>query len=449
MKPWFGILLAAFLSIQSTQSLAAFPAADNQGRELPTLAPLLKELTPAVVNISTFTTRRIYNPLLQDPFFRRFFNLPQQQQQHRRSQSAGSGVIIDAQEGLVLTNHHVIESADEIHIALADEREFQATLIGSDPEIDLALLKVDAEGLSELPLADSTHMEVGDFVIAIGNPFGLGQTVTTGIISALGRTGLGIEGVENFIQTDASINPGNSGGALVNLRGELIGINTAIIAPGGGNVGIGFAIPSSMAQTVVGHLKRDGKVKRGVLGIVMQDLSQDLAEAFGVPAGQGGVLITQVVRDSAAAKAGIREGDVVTAINGEAVRQAAQLRSLLGILTVGDRVELALLRDGKTLFISTAMATVTAISADGSQIHRKLDGALLQSDEEGLGVRILEVRANSQAAFAGLLPDDLIVSANRQRVTSLADIKKAAAEQRRLLLLIDRDGRTLYLALMP
>ncbi len=428
-------------------SHAALPLADAEGRELPSLSPLLKQITPAVVNISTFTTHRIRNPLLEDPFFRRFFNLPQQQRQ-RRTQSAGSGVIIDAEKGLVITNHHVIENADEIHISLIDERQFQATLIGSDPAVDLALLKVNADNLTELPLADSEQMEVGDFVIAIGNPFGLGQTVTTGIVSALGRTGLGIEGLENFIQTDASINPGNSGGALVNLRGELIGINTAIIAPGGGNVGIGFAIPSSMARSITQHLERDGEVKRGLLGIVMQDLSPDLAEAFDLKPGQGGVLITQVLAGSAADLAGIKAGDIVLAVNGRRVKQTAQLRSQLGILSVGETVRLQLLRDGRQLSISTRMQAVSSGPKDGGQYHRQLAGALLMDREDGKGVMVSEIEPNSRAAYAGLRKDDRIVSVNRVPVDNLQQFEQlTSGAYRRLLLLIDRGGSALYLAL--
>src|SRR5690606_15540101 len=248
---------------------------DGDGRPLPSLAPVLKQVTPAVVNISTFTTRSVQqNPLLNDPVFRHFFRIPPgaQMPQQRRTQSAGSGVIIDIANGTVVTNHHVVDGADEINVGLQDGRTLKAKLVGSDPDVDIAVLKIEPKNLTALTLTNGDTAEVGDFVIAIGNPFGLGQTVTTGVVSALGRTGLGIEGYENFIQTDASINPGNSGGALVNLRGELIGINTAIIAPGGGNVGIGFAIPSSMVRNSVDQILKHGEVKRGQLGVVIQDL---------------------------------------------------------------------------------------------------------------------------------------------------------------------------------
>lgn len=257
-----GLLLALWVHSVS----AALPEQVND-QPLPTLAPMVKQVTPAVVNISTRSQIRLQqNPLFNDPFFRHFFG-QQPQQPQNRTQSLGSGVVIDAQKGLVITNHHVIDRADEITVTLRDGRELQATLLGSDPEADVALLEVPAVGLSDLPLANSDSLQVGDFVVAIGNPFGLGQTVTSGIVSAIGRSGLGIEGYEDFIQTDASINPGNSGGALVNLRGELVGMNTAILAPGGGgNVGIGFAIPSNMLQQIVDHLLLHGEVRRGVLG---------------------------------------------------------------------------------------------------------------------------------------------------------------------------------------
>ncbi|MDX2426446.1 MAG: trypsin-like peptidase domain-containing protein, partial [Cycloclasticus sp.] len=268
-------LLRVILVFFSLQAHAAFPSFMAEG-PLPSLAPILDKVTPAVVNIATknFVQQR-ENPLLQDPFFRRFFQIPNTPTK-RSSQSLGSGVIVDAQKGLIITNHHVIGKADEITVTLRDGRSFNATVVGSDPESDVAVIKIKAEGLTKLKIADSDNLRVGDFVVAIGNPFGLGQTVTSGIVSALGRSGLGIEGYEDFIQTDASINPGNSGGALINLRGELIGINTAIIAPNGGNVGIGFAIPSNMAISLKDQLVKFGKTNRGQLGISVQDLTPDL-----------------------------------------------------------------------------------------------------------------------------------------------------------------------------
>jgi S1-C subfamily serine protease len=259
------MLLLLFSFMQTSQ--AGAPLVDSEGEEIPSLAPMLKQINPGVVNISTFSKRDMQNPLLNDPFFRRFFNIPDPGPQHnipqRRQQSAGSGVIVDVDEGTIVTNYHVIKDADEIHVGLTDGRSLEAKLIGFDPEVDIAILKVNDKNLTAIKLANSDVLEVGDYVVAIGNPFGLGQTVTTGIVSALGRTGLGIEGFENFIQTDASINPGNSGGALVNLRGELVGINTAILAPAGGNVGIGFAIPTNMVKISLDQILENGDVRRG------------------------------------------------------------------------------------------------------------------------------------------------------------------------------------------
>jgi len=278
---WLTTVAIALLSLISSSAFSALPFALG-GERLPSLAPMLEKTTPAVVNISTrgrVVVRE--NPLLSDPFFRRFFNFPETQRE-KRTQSLGSGVIVDAKNGYILTNHHVIDKAQEITVRLRDGRKLSATLVGADPDTDVAVIQVDAENLSTVPLADSEGLRVGDFVVAIGNPFGLGQTVTSGIVSALGRSGLGIEGYENFIQTDASINPGNSGGALVNLHGELVGINTAILAPGGGNVGIGFAIPSNMARDIMMQLVAFGEVRRGLLGIVAQDLTPELAEAFDI-----------------------------------------------------------------------------------------------------------------------------------------------------------------------
>jgi len=333
----FPLFLLLLLTLTWQVAQAVLPGTDAQGRPYPSLAPMLKQVNPAVVNISTYSTREpSYNPLLNDPFFRKFFNIPDQQQPEqqvpsKRQQSAGSGVIVDAGDGIVMTNYHVVRNADEVNVSLVDGRNYEARIVGTDPEPDIAILEIDADDLTEANLADSSLLEVGDFVVAIGNPFGLGQTVTTGIVSALGRSGLGIEGYENFIQTDASINPGNSGGALVNLKGELVGINTAIISPAGGNVGIGFAIPANMAKASMRQIIEYGEVRRGQIGVGIQDITPDLRDAFNLVKGQFGVLVTNVFEGSPAADAGIKSGDIIIEADGKTTSSTAQLRSRIGI----------------------------------------------------------------------------------------------------------------------
>ncbi len=300
-----------------------------------TIAPMLEKVLPAVVNISTRIRTRISgHPLLNDPFFRRFFAIPEGQDRQRQKQSVGSGVIVDAGEGYILTNHHVIEAADEITVTLRDQRHYTAEVVGSDPEVDLALIHIKAGDLVALPVADSDEVRVGDFVVAIGSPFGLGQTVTYGIVSALGRSGLGIEGYEDFIQTDASINPGNSGGPLVNMNGELVGVNTAIVGPSGGNIGIGFAIPGNMASVILHHLSEYGEVRRGQLGLVAQDLTPELAQAFGLQR-RGGAVVAQVTPGSAAEQAGVRSGDVIVSLDGRALANSSDLRNAVGCCAWG------------------------------------------------------------------------------------------------------------------
>jgi Do/DeqQ family serine protease len=321
-------------------------AAPIQATGIPSLAPVLKEVTPGVVNIGVRARQRsVDNPLLADPFFRRFFNIPDADQRPRDVEATGSGVIVDAANGYVLTNYHVIEDAETVEVTTKDNRRFKAHIVGRDPETDVAVLKIGAKNLKAVPFGDSDRLEVGDFVVAIGNPFGLGQTVTSGIVSALGRSGLGIEGYEDFIQTDASINPGNSGGALVDLRGRLVGINTAILAPGGGNIGIGFAVPVNMARRVMDQLVRYGEVKRGRIGVAIQDLTPDLAQAMSTPHTTGAV-IARVEPDSPAARAGLRSGDLVVSANGVPVRSGTQLRNVIGLSGVGSAVDLRINRKG-------------------------------------------------------------------------------------------------------
>ncbi len=439
-------------TLVSGTASAALPALDSQGKQLPTLAPMIERVIPAVVNISTRGQEKIVtSPLLQDPFFRRFFNLPQQPS-HRNTQSLGSGVIIDADNGYILTNSHVIDKAIEITVTLQDGRRLNATLVGADPEADVAVIQVPSDNLSALTLADSDQLRVGDFVVAIGNPFGLGQTVTSGIVSALGRSGLGIEGYEDFIQTDASINPGNSGGALVNLRGELVGINTAIIAPGGGNVGIGFAIPTNMSQQIMAQLVKYGEVKRGKLGVSAQNLTPELAHAFGIE-GSTGAVVVRLAPDSPAADAGLQIGDVITRVNDTATDSAADIRNQLGLLRVGDKVKLKVLRGNKTLTIKTRIADPEPNKIKGKQLDTRLKGTLFSRIEKGTplygqidGVLVIETDQNSRAWRAGLRKGDVIVSANRHAVTNLASLSDALKQSRRgILLNVVRGSSALFI----
>ncbi|ADE16949.1 protease Do [Nitrosococcus halophilus Nc 4] len=336
----------------------------EDSEELPSLAPMLEKATPSVVNIATRNRTPVPgNPLFKDPFFRFFFNPPDSPKTIPR-QSLGSGVIISAREGLVLTNNHVIDKADEITVTLRDGRQLSAKVVGTDPPSDIAVIKIPAQDLTALPMANSDTLRVGDFVIAIGNPFGLGQTVTSGIVSALGRSGLGIEGYENFIQTDASINPGNSGGALVNLRGELVGINTAIFTPDGGNVGIGFAIPSNMAREIMEQLLKYGEVHRGRLGIAVQDLTPELIKAFGIDIRQGAVVV-QVLPNSAAAESELEVGDIIVAVDDQPVHNADQLRNLIGLSRAGKQINLTVLRNGKEIHLTITIKKITTTSAPG------------------------------------------------------------------------------------
>jgi Do/DeqQ family serine protease len=326
--------------------LAAAPIPEFNGGVLPSLAPMLSTITPGVVNIAVKGRVREQNPLLQDPFFRRFFNVPQGQgYEERETQATGSGVIVDAAQGYVLTNAHVVENETSITVTTKDNRKFAAKLVGRDADTDVAVLKINDGKLTAVPFGDSDKLQVGDFVVAIGNPFGLGQTVTSGIVSALGRSGLGIEGYEDFIQTDASINPGNSGGPLVDLRGNLVGINTAILAPGGGNIGIGFAVPINMARRAMDQLIRYGEVKRGRIGIAIQDLTPDLAQAMNTTRTNGAV-IAKVEPGSSADHAGLKTGDLVISADGVAVHSGTQLRNAIGLTRIGDEVKLTVDRGG-------------------------------------------------------------------------------------------------------
>jgi Do/DeqQ family serine protease len=448
------ILIISFLLILSqafTVSFAALPLTDAAGNKLPTLAPMLKKVNPAVVNIATYSTQRINNPLLNDPFFRYFFNIPgngNQQAPQRRQQSAGSGVIVDAKKGTVITNYHVIKDADEVHVSLNDGRSFLAKVIGVDKELDVAVLHIDAKNLVAAKMADSDKLEVGDFVLAIGNPFALGQTVTTGIVSALGRTGLGIEGYENFIQTDASINPGNSGGALVDLAGDLIGINTAIIAPSGGNVGIGFAIPINMVKASMEQILKHGKVTRGEVGINIQDITPDLQSAFNLKNGQQGVLVTGVANHSPAKKSGIKPGDVIVAVNGEKTISTGILRSQIGVHSVGDNVKLSIIRNGEKKDITVKIGKMQKLSASSDELNPLLRGVQFAKNQDGDGVVITAIAPNSPAAYSGLRAGDIIVSVNREPVNDLTSLKRALSkDKKKVLMHVDRGDGSFFLVL--
>ncbi|TAK54638.1 MAG: Do family serine endopeptidase [Gammaproteobacteria bacterium] len=438
---------AATISLLPAFAAAAPPAA----APLPSFAPVIRQVAPAVVNIGvrgSVAAQR--NPFFDDPGFRRFFGLPPDAAPREREfQSAGSGVIVDAAGGYIVTNAHVVENASEITVTLMDDRELKADIVGSDPRSDVAVLKVTNGRLpAEIHLADSARVEVGDFVIAIGNPFGLQHSVTSGIVSALGRSGINRENYEDFIQTDAAINPGNSGGALVSLAGELVGINTAILSRSGGNMGIGFAIPSNMVRTIMDQLIQHGQVSRGQLGVSILGLTPEYRKNLGLADEVQGALVAQVAEDSAAARAGIQVGDVITAVGGQPVKGAAELRNAIGMMKVGDEVELALLRDGRNQRLRAKLREVAQL-ADASTIHRALAGADLADAPEGGGggVVVRGVQQGSPAAQSGLRPDDLIVAVNRARIANLAQLREAAREQDSLLLQLRRGNQLLILPL--
>ncbi|HEX5057328.1 MAG TPA: DegQ family serine endoprotease [Gammaproteobacteria bacterium] len=445
-------VLGLCLLIFSSQALAVLPVAvDGQG--LPSLAPMLDQTTPGVVNIAARGRVAVQNnPLLEDPFFRRFFDMPQAPRE-RMTQSLGSGVIVDAKKGYVLTNHHVVASADEISVTLRDGRQLDAKLVGSDPDADIAVLKIPAENLVAVPWGDSDKLRVGDFVVAIGNPFGLGQTVTSGIVSALGRSGLGIEAYEDFIQTDASINPGNSGGALVDLAGRLIGVNTAIVGPSGGNIGIGFAIPVRMAKSIMEQLIEHGQVTRGSLGVMVQDLSPELSQAFGLK-GRTGAVISRVEPGSPADKSGLKAGDVVTAVNGRPVHNSGDMRNVIGLQRIGEVVAMEVLRDGKPLQLRAVIEKTKIKTVDGGELHPRLQGAKLASAAQVLnrelpGLVVVEVAHGSRAEQAGLMKEDIIVSINRHVITTPEEaaevVKRSGGGQ--LLVNVQRGDAALFMVL--
>lgn len=443
------VLVLAFALAPLSQ--AALPLAVDK-EPLPSLAPMLERVTPAVVNISTITQIEAEtHPLLRDPFFRYFFELPRKRRE-RENQSLGSGVIVDAQWGIVLTNHHVVDQAYEIDVRLRDGRELDAELVGSDPETDIAVLRIPAQGLTAVPWGDSDGLRVGDFVVAIGSPFGLSHTVTSGIVSALGRTGLGIEGFESFIQTDASINPGNSGGPLVDLHGRLVGINTAILAPSGGNVGIGFAIPVTMVRTVADQLLEHGEVRRGLLGVAVQNLTPELARALGI-GNADGALVSRVEPGSAAEAAGLLPGDLIVAVNGQPVTGAGTLRARIGLLRIGTPLTLELIRKGARLQLKSTVADPYANYIDGKRLTPLLEGAKLGDLIEGAGrdrlsaIAVGTVAKDSPAWLTGLREGDTLLAINQKRVHDLKELGRILRRARALASLrIQRGDRIIVLS---
>jgi len=417
--------------------------------DVPSLAPMLETIRPAIVNIST-TARISYDdhPILRDPMFRRFFNIPEQ---GNRSSSLGSGVIVDAERGHILTNHHVIDKADEILVTTEDGREFTATVVGTDQASDVAVIQVEPDSLTDIEIGISENLRVGDFVVAIGNPFGLSQTVTSGIVSGLGRSGLGLGGYEDFIQTDASINPGNSGGALVNLRGELVGINSAIFSRSGGSIGIGLSIPIDMAMSLMEQIVEYGNIKRGILGVRIQDMTPALAEAFNL-AGQGGAVIVDIVEGTVADEAGLQEGDIVIRLNGNPVDGSSDLRNAIGLIRPGNPFEIEYYRDGE---LRSEEITINARN-DRSRNSRQsalssFEGATFVNGtygDHGRVVIIESIEPDSEAEASGLEQDDIILNVNRRKITSVAELEAVIQGARgRFLVQLIRDGNPLFVGI--
>ncbi|MGL9759721.1 MAG: serine endoprotease DegQ [Symbiopectobacterium sp.] len=450
-------LLFSAIEISISLALSSLPAAQAalpaviEGQQLPSLAPMLEKVLPAVVSVHVEGTQTQRQRVPEE--FKFFFgpNAPLGKQNSRPFEGLGSGVIIDATKGYVLTNNHVINNADKIHVQLNDGRKYDTKLLGCDEQSDIALLRLnDAKNLQEVKMADSDQLRVGDFAVAVGNPFGLGQTATSGIISALGRSGLNLEGLENFIQTDASINRGNSGGALVNLNGELIGINTAILTPGGGNIGIGFAIPSNMAQNLAQQLIKFGKVKRGLLGIKGSEMTADMAKAFKVEV-QRGTFVNEVLPKSAAAKAGIKAGDVLTSLDGKPINSFAELRAKIGTTAPGKTVKIGLLRKGKPLELSVVLDNDISVAASVESLSPAFRGASLangQAKDGSKGVQIEDVTKDTPAAQVGLQKGDIIIGVNRERVENITQLRKILESKPGLLALnVVRGEETIYLLL--
>ncbi|EPK3137153.1 serine endoprotease DegQ [Enterobacter cloacae] len=444
--------LALSVGLSLSASFPAFAALPSQvpgQTAIPSLAPMLEKVLPAVVSVQVEGTAVQSQRVPEE--LKKYFGDESPDQQAQPFEGLGSGVIIDAAKGYILTNNHVISQADKISVQLNDGREFDAKLIGGDDQSDIALLQVqNPSNLTQIAIADSDKLRVGDFAVAVGNPFGLGQTATSGIISALGRSGLNLEGLENFIQTDASINRGNSGGALLNLNGELIGINTAILAPGGGSIGIGFAIPSNMAKTLAQQLIQFGEVKRGLLGIKGMEMSADIAKAFNINV-QRGAFVSEVLPNSGSAKAGIKSGDVIVSLNDKPLSSFAELRSRIATTEPGAKVKLGLIRDGKPLNVEVTLDKSTSSSASAELIAPALQGATLsdgQLKDGTKGISIDTVEKSSPAAQAGLHQDDVIIGVNLTRVQSIAELRKVLESKPTVIALqIMRGNESIYILL--
>jgi Do/DeqQ family serine protease len=457
-----GQIALAALAILAAPALRAAPAIPVQTAPIqttppdeapmPSLAPMVRRVTPTVVNVATrgsITENSPANPLLADPAFNRFFDVPQARGGHSpQFQSAGSGVILDARKGYILTNAHIIENASEITVTLADGRDLKAEVVGIDEPTDLAVLKVRPVKLTQITLGDSAKLEVGDFVVAIGNPFGLRNSVTSGIVSGLGRSSLDQDGFEDFIQTDAAINPGNSGGALVNLRGELVGLATAILARSGGNIGIGFAIPVNMVRSITDQLVQFGSVKRGLLGVDTYPVSPDIAQALGL-SGAEGALVTQVLLGSPAEAAGVHSGDVIVSLNHATVMVPADVRNAVGLLRVGDTVDIELLRDGRPRHVQAVISqppeAAAATPVQPREINPAFEGALLSETPGGSGVMIRNVDSGSPAAAAGIRSDDIIVAVNQGRVANIQQLRERSAGLATLVIEVQRGKSTVLI----
>ncbi|WP_426726079.1 serine endoprotease DegP [Enterobacter cloacae complex sp. 342H5] len=467
-KSALALSLGLALSPLATAAETASSAATAQ--QMPSLAPMLEKVMPSVVSINVEGSTTVNTPRMPRNF-QQFFgdNSPFCQDgspfqsspfcqgggagddgqgggQQQKFMALGSGVIIDAAKGYVVTNNHVVDNANTIKVQMSDGRKFDAKVVGKDPRSDIALIQIqDPKNLTAIKLADSDALRVGDYTVAIGNPFGLGETVTSGIVSALGRSGLNAENYENFIQTDAAINRGNSGGALVNLNGELIGINTAILAPDGGNIGIGFAIPSNMVKNLTAQMVQYGQVKRGELGIMGTELNSELAKAMKVDA-QRGAFVSQVMPNSSAAKAGIKAGDVITSLNGKPISSFAALRAEVGSMPIGSKVTLGLLREGKPVNVSLELQQSSQNQVDSSTIFSGIEGAEMSNKGADKGVVVNNVKANSPAARIGLKKGDVIMGANQQPVKNIAELRKILDSKPSVLALnIQRGDTSIYL----